>query len=123
MGFKHRGLPNVGFFNDSFQEYQGALVGFPNGPAAGTNTGQPDQVACTPTTTTVREPFFLIAFGSGAGQQLANKHRKGSTRWWQVVLGNASTDTYDSKLWVQLSSTIPAIIVGPGDGSTVPANQ
>jgi hypothetical protein len=123
MAFKHRGLPNTVYFNDSYQEYQGALVGFSNAPAAGTNAASPDLVACTPATVTVREPFFLVSFGAGVGQSAGNKHRKGSTRWWQVVQVNASTDTYDGKLWVQLSSTSPNIIVGPGDGSTVPANQ
>jgi len=123
MGFKHRGLPNSGGFNDAFQEYQGGLVGFANAPAAQTNVASPDLVATTPATVTVREPFFLIAYSPTVGQAGPNKSRKGSTRWWQVVQTNASTDTYDGKLWVQLSSTSPNIVVGPGDGTTVPANQ
>ena len=121
MAFRHRGLPNSILYNDAFAEYVGCLIGPANFTAISLNSASPDLVACTPATVTVREPFYVVSFGVSPGP--VGKHRKGTTRWWNVVQPNASTDTYDTKQWVQLSSSGPNIVVGPGDGSTVPVNQ
>jgi len=125
MGWRRRGLAAYGAgggWAESFQEYQASLLGFKDSATAlATTPASPDRVACNAATVTVREPLSLLAIQTAVGP--TTKHRKGTTRWWACVQGNATTDAYDGRQWLQLSSTSPAIVVGPGDGSTIIANQ
>lgn len=117
LGFRKRGF-TVG---DTFQEFGAVTLGFYNGAAcSSTNGASPDRVASNPTTVTVRDPIWVF---SGPANNPTSKCRKGTLRWWFLVQGNASCDTYDTKRWIQLSSTSPAVVVGPGDQTTTPTNQ
>jgi hypothetical protein len=65
--------------------------------------------------TKIREPIWII-------QQSAtsSKIRKGTLRWMAVVQGGEAGDTYDNKLWLQVSSKAAPFVVGPWDGVTTP---
>jgi hypothetical protein len=65
--------------------------------------------------TKVREPVWVVN-----ADATLNKMRKGTMRWFGVVQGGESGDTYDSKKWVQLSTKVAPLIAGPWDGSTTP---
>lgn len=60
----------------------------------------------------VREPIWMIS------TQAATRHLKGSLRWMFLVIGGSGADQYDS-MFVQASSSNPAIIVGPFNGTSV----
>lgn len=122
LGWRRRGYQSGGVVNgDSWLELQGFVIGNSTSIFANQNTGTPESVACTITTTKTREPLYVAAYTTVAGTPL--KMRKGTLRWWYIVQGNAGTDTYDTKRWIQMSSTAFPIVVGPADGSTVPVNQ
>lgn len=65
--------------------------------------------------TKVREPLWVISDAANA-----YKMRKGTPRWFGLVQGGESGDTYDSKKWIQLSSKAAPFVAGPWDGSTTP---
>lgn len=115
---RRRGFPT----NDSFTEAFASLIGrYQAGAALALVQESPDRVACSFVSTTVREPMWVTAYGSALN--VVSKMRKGTTRWWCVVQGGNGTDTYDGRKWIQLSSTSPAIVIGPADGVTLPQNQ
>jgi len=117
-GFRRRGLGG----NESFQEYFGNCVGLLGGSTAmQVNTGTRDTVACSVAAVSVRDPIWVVSYNVTQGP--LTKSRKGSLRWWFCIMGNASNDTYDTKRWVQLSSTAPAVVAGPADQTTTPVNQ
>lgn len=125
MGWRRRGYGTLGAGpganGDYWVEMNGYILGNSGGIFANQNTGNPERLACTFVTTTLREPIYV------AGVSIVNnvpvKIRKGTLRWWYMVQGNAGNDTYDGQRWIQLSSTAFPIVVGPADGATTPVNQ
>jgi hypothetical protein len=116
----YRGWRRRGFSTgDAFQEFQGALIASWNSSSViGANAGSADRVACAIATVVVREPVWI------ASTQNGSKMRKGSCRWLHATQGGSCNDTYDSKRWVQLSSSAGGPIAsGPWDGSTIPQNS
>ena len=118
VGFRRRGFST----DDAFQEF-GGFCHNQNGSAGnflGVTPQNPDTVACTFSATPqhVREPIWV------ASVQTNKKMRKGTLRWWYNIAGGSSTDTYDSKRWVQLSSAYAVancgVVYGPWDGVTIP---
>jgi len=78
---------------------------------------------CTPATSTptMREPILVYTNGAATG---TSRHIKGRCRWLMGVGQGVALDTFDSKNWLvvgSLASNVPAILIGPYDGSTVPA--
>lgn len=113
-GWRRRGFATA----DAFQEFQGVILGTYNSSSAmNLNTGTVDRVATAPVTTSVREPLWVIS------SQLNQKIRKGTCRWLYFVSAGAGTDTYDSKRWIQLSSSQACMVAGPWDGTTTPFNS
>lgn len=121
LGFRRRGFAT----GDAFQEFASFCLNTASTAqfALGNNFANPETVACTFSTTSirVREPIWIIS------TQLGSKMRKGTLRWWYVVAGGNSTDTLDGKRWMQGSSastaSAAALVVGPWDGSTVPSQS
>lgn len=128
-GWRRRGLGT----GDAFQEFVGMslCVENINGdwtystygnniylPPMEQNPGSPESAATVVGTYKIREPIWIISF------QNNQKIRKGTIRWWYLVQGGGGNDTYDSKKYMQLSSTARRpVIAGPWDGSTIPSNQ
>jgi hypothetical protein len=64
--------------------------------------------------TVVGEPIWVIS------TQSTLKMRKGILRWARLVSSGTATDLYNGGLYIQLSSSMPAFIVGPWDKKTLP---
>ena len=62
----------------------------------------------------VGEPIWVIS------AQNLGRVRKGTMRWARLVNIGTATDLYHGGLYIQLSSSLPAMIVGPWDKRTVP---
>lgn len=62
----------------------------------------------------VGEPIWVIS------AQNAGKVRKGIMRWARLVNTGTATDLYQGGLYIQLSNSLPAFIVGPWDKRTIP---
>jgi hypothetical protein len=114
-GWRRRGF-SVG---DSFQEFQGAVLGAWNGNSIiGLTPATSDRVACALVTTVVREPVWVVS------TQVNQRMRKGTCRWMNVTQGGSGNDTYDGKRWVQLSSSVSgSVAMGPWDGTNIPQNS
>jgi len=124
IGWRRRGYQSGGVLNgDSWQELQAWWVGNTTGAFGVQNAGTPETVACTFVTTKPREPIWIAGWYAQVGNSIPINIRKGTLRWMYVVQGNAGTDTYDTKRWIQLSSVANPMVVGPADGTTTPVNQ
>lgn len=123
FGFRRRGFYSGNIENgDTYQEFQGLGMAFYSATAmpAQANAADVEKVACAYTNVRVREPLFIASI------QVGQKMRKGSTRWLYYLQGGNGTDTYDSKRWVQLSTSTtanPPVVAGPWDQSTTPTNS
>lgn len=106
---------------DTFQCFQAWMLSSSasniNNPICKLLPATTDRVACAFVNTSVREPIWI------ASVQVNQKQRKGTLRWWYWTQGGAGTDTYDSKRWIQMSSSSGPVVVGPADGTTTPANS
>lgn len=122
LGWRRRGY---GGTSDSWLEMQGwASGGWLSGGnqlffALNATNGNPGTVATTFVTTHVREPIYV------AGIVANSKIRKGVLRWWfllerEATSGTSGGDTFDTKSWIQFSSTNAAVLIGPADGTTTP---
>lgn len=60
------------------------------------------------------EPIWVISAQNGS------KMRKGIMRWARLVNTGTGTDLYQGGLYIQLSNSLPAFIVGPWDKRTPP---
>ncbi len=62
----------------------------------------------------------IVAFTQATGLTM----RKGTFRWWGVLPVGSLADTADNKKWLVVTAvngtTLPAVVIGPMDGSTVP---
>jgi len=116
VGWRRRGYSS----GDSFQVLQGSCLGQSGGtlPVLAQNAASPDRIACAFVNVSVREPVWVVS------TQIGFKIRKGTLRWAYMVQGGNGTDTYDTKRWMQMSSSasIP-LVVGPADQTTAPANS
>jgi hypothetical protein len=94
------------------------MVGYPNLPR---NVNHPST-----TPPLIREPILLYTAGPAA--QLSPPQIKGKTRWINIAGAGQCYDTFDNKTWLAVSFTVspvattttPAILFGPYDGSTTP---
>jgi hypothetical protein len=130
--WRRRGYASGGVMNgDSWILAYGAAQGA-NALLMGVTPTTVDTVACTITSTKVRDPIYVVNDhvnpSPPVGQQTNFKIRKGCLRWWYISSGNAGNDTFDTKRWIQLSSggTLASpfpIVAGPADGTTTPVNQ
>ncbi len=84
------------------------------------NGGNPDQVACTPTITYVREPIWLTLTAFTA-QNSGVRMRKGTPRWLFMCQGGSANATFDSLKWIVCSNTAAMCVAGPYDGVTTPS--
>jgi hypothetical protein len=122
-GFRRRGFSSY----DSFVQF--SLVSLVAVMAIGDNSifslsynmTDPENLACTFSSTKLREPIFVFTGAVGA------KMRKGTIRWMFAVAGGNNLDTYDGKKWVQVGSYLSnggygtsPFVVGPWDGSSTP---
>jgi hypothetical protein len=115
FGHRRRGFPT----GDTYSQFEGAiLMNLASTSSLTANVSSRDTVACAYTTVPTREPIWVIN-----DQNVSTKCRKGTLRWCYWINGGNATDTYDTKKWIQFSSTAPSVVVGPGDGVTVPLNQ
>jgi len=121
MGWRRRGYST----GDAWLELQGwGAGGWTSGGnqtfyALNATSGNPGNVATTFVTTHVREPIYVASIVAGT------KIRKGVLRWWyllerEATTGTAGGDTFDTRRWIQFSSTNAAIVAGPADGTTTP---
>jgi hypothetical protein len=62
----------------------------------------------------VGDPIWVIS------TQNLGKVRKGIMRWARLVNVGTATDLYQGGLYIQLSNSLPAMIVGPWDKKTIP---
>ena len=138
-GLRGRGNTNV-LIKDGFQSFQVGLLctSISNSSGGGMftlnnsatvngiavllqNQSDPEKVATAATNTFVAEPIYVICHHT---VELGNFRRfiKGTLRWMKAVQGGAGSDTLGSLSWIQLSSTLPAFIAGPWDGTTTPTH-
>jgi hypothetical protein len=110
-GWYRRGLTS-----DAFREFEtAALIAVQSGTTfmMAQNVGQGDSIATAPVATSVREPVWVVSLTTGF------KQRKGTFRWiYAVGPGGSVGKFYDAKKWVQLSSGLGALVIGPWDGAT-----
>jgi hypothetical protein len=119
-GWRNRG----GAANDSFGNFSGGQImaldrvytypGGYNAPMMMLNQFYVEERKTTLVPVKIREPIWIVSGSSF-------KMRKGTLRWWSVVQGGESGDTYDNKNWIQLASNYGAVVAGPWDGSTTPS--
>ena len=120
-GFRRRGLSG-----ETYSWFSTAvLCDIQNATSEGTqllieNGGNPDQVACTPTITYVREPIWLTLTAFTA-QNGGVRMRKGTPRWLFMCQGGSANATFDSLKWLVCSSTAAMCVAGPYDGVTTPS--
>lgn len=124
-GFRRRGFSS----NDGFQQFHAAglaPVGTGQTNFAYNFTYDNDSVATSLSAlpVKVREAIWVISvqttMGSNQANQFFGKMRKGTIRWGFMVSGGNGCDTYDSRKWVQLSSTNGPWVIGPWDGVSTP---
>jgi hypothetical protein len=86
-----------------------------NGSATGTmgQYNDPANIA-TRNLALIGEPIWVYS------TQNTLKMRKGIMRWARLVSTGTATDLYNSGLYIQLCSSLPAFIVGPWDKRTTP---
>jgi len=110
FGSRRRGFAT----GDAYQAFQGFLLMNLTSMVIGQTPGTVDRVATAPVLTAVREPIWIVS------TQYAQRIRKGTLRWMYWVQGGSAADTYDTKSWVQMATTVSATVAGPWDGTTVP---
>lgn len=118
-GFRRRGLSS-----ETFNYFSVALLyDYANASwlTENSNSGNPDQIGSNIATTSVRDVFWLWLTPFTA-QLASGRMRKGTPRWMQIIQSNTGVHTtFDSKLWVALSSSpYTTFVVGPWDGTTTP---
>jgi len=116
-GWRRRGFAS----GDAYQNFGLFAVGHtPTGnsfSSGSTGTmGQYNDPANTSTRngTQVGEPIWVIS------TQNTLKMRKGILRWARLVSTGTTLDLYNSGTYIQLSSSMPAFIVGPWDRRSIP---
>lgn len=116
----YRGWRRRGFATeDRYQDFYGTCLAFPTLPVLLANVATVERVATAITTTTVREPIWIIS------TEVGRRMRKGTLRWMFLVPGGVGCDTYDTRRWVQLSSGTGGdlgVVAGPYDGTSTPTN-
>lgn len=118
LGHRRRGFPT----GDTFSEFLGcALMNFSGVAAYGANIAARDMVACAFTNIPIREPIMVAH--NGATNGVTAKTRKGTCRWAYWMVGGNALITYDSRKWIQLSSSNYTVVCGPADGTTIPLSQ
>jgi len=105
-GYQNCGLFTIGHTN---------AAGTFSGSATGTLNQYTDPLSVMArNAAVVGEPIWVIS------AQNLGKVRKGIMRWARLVNVGTATDLYQGGLYIQLSSSLPAMIVGPWDKKTFP---
>lgn len=118
-GWRRRGFSSA----DAFQAFGAGSIWMGSGATTqiigNDNLANPDTIACSYSTKRVRERIIL------SSNDNTKKMRKGSPRWYWLVQGNTTFDTFDSKTKIVVipSSTSPGHVIGPYDGTTTPAQS
>lgn len=116
-GWRRRGFAS----GDAYQNFglftvaHTATSGSYNGSATGTmgQYNDPANIA-TRNSALIGEPIWVMS------TQNTLKMRKGIMRWARLVSMGTALDMYNSGLYIQLCSSMPAFIVGPWDRRTLP---
>lgn len=122
-GFRRRGFTT----NDSYQQFMSSTLA-PTGTSTTTLvysfTADNDSVATSLAAVPprVRDPIWIVSnqITQTVANQAFGKMRKGTIRWGFIISGGNGGDTYDSKKWIQLSSSNGSWVFGPWDESTSP---
>lgn len=113
-GWRNRGLATGDAFQDFDIQIDRLVIG--NASVLATNNNDTEKVASAPATAPKRvtEPFRITSAAAFF------KIRKGSARWMRMIQGGQGTSLFNNKTFMQLTSSNPAMLGGPWDGTSIP---